>query len=71
MLPAKTEKTPNVTLKFLSHMKTRLLNMTWSNLGFNVLRYFVTMVTNLPFCFNSIFRTSPEVFIKLYFVEMS
>ena len=25
--------------------------MTWSNLRFNVLASFVTMATNLPFCF--------------------
>ena len=25
--------------------------MTWSNLRFNVLRSFVIMATNLPFCF--------------------
>ena len=33
-------------------MRTRLLNITWSNLRFNVWRYFVTMVTNLPSCFS-------------------
>ena len=33
-------------------MKTRLLNMTWSNLRFNVWRSFVTMATNLPSCFS-------------------
>ena len=43
----KTEKIPNVTSKFLSQVKTRLLNMAWSNLMFNVLRSFVTMATNL------------------------
>ena len=32
----KTEKIQNVTPKFLSHVRTRLLNMTWSNLRFNV-----------------------------------
>ena len=32
----KTEKIPNVTLKFFSHVRTRLLNTTWSNLRFNV-----------------------------------
>ena len=32
----KTEKIPSVTSKFLSHVRTRLLNMTWSNLRFNV-----------------------------------
>ena len=32
-------------------MRMRLLNMTWSNLRFNVRRSFVTMATNLPFCF--------------------
>ena len=48
----KTEKIPNVTSKFLSHVRTRLLNMTWSNLRFNVRRYFVTMATNLPSCFS-------------------
>ena len=32
----KTEKIANVTSKFLSHVRTRLLNMTWSNLRFNV-----------------------------------
>ena len=47
----KTEKIPNVTSKFLSHVRTRLLNMTWSNLRFNIWRSFVTMATNLPFCF--------------------
>ena len=33
-------------------MRTRLLNMTWSNLRFNVWRSFVTMATNLPSCFS-------------------
>ena len=33
------------------HVRTRLLNMTLSNLRFNVWRSFVTMVTNLPSCF--------------------
>ena len=32
----KTEKISNLTSIFLSHMKTRLLIMTWSNLRFNV-----------------------------------
>ena len=32
----KTEKIPNVTSKFLSQVRTRLLNMTWSNLRFSV-----------------------------------
>ena len=32
-------------------MRTRLLNMTWSNLRFSVRKSFVTMATNLPFCF--------------------
>ena len=38
--------------KFLSHVRTRLLNMTWSNLRFNVWRSFITMATNLPYCFS-------------------
>ena len=33
-------------------MRTRLLNMTWSNLRFNVWRSFVTMATNVPSCFS-------------------
>ena len=33
-------------------MRTRLLNMTRSNLRFNVWRSFVTMATNLPSCFS-------------------
>ena len=33
-------------------MRTRLSNMTWSNLRFNVWRSFVTMATNLPSCFS-------------------
>ena len=49
---SKTEKIPNVTSKFLFHVRTRLLNMTWSNLRFNVWRSFVTMATNLPSCFS-------------------
>ena len=32
----KTEKMPNVTSMCLSHVRKRLLNMTWSNLRFNV-----------------------------------
>ena len=32
-------------------MRTRPLNMTWSNLKFNVWRSFVTMATNLSSCF--------------------
>ena len=32
-------------------MRTRLLNMTWSNLRFSVGRPFVTMAANLPSCF--------------------
>ena len=47
----KTEKISNVTSKFLSHMRTGLLNMTWSNLRFNVWRSFVAMATSLPSCF--------------------
>ena len=47
-----TKKIPNVTSKFLSHVRTRLLNMTWSNLRFNVWRSLVTMATNLPSCFS-------------------
>ena len=31
-----TEKIPNVTSKFISNVKMRLLNMTWLNLKFNV-----------------------------------
>ena len=42
---------PNITSKFLSHVRTRLLNMTWSNLRFHVWRSFVAMATNLPSCF--------------------
>ena len=33
-------------------MRTRLLNMTLSNLRFNVWRFLVTMATNLPSCFS-------------------
>ena len=47
----KTEKISNLTSIFLSHMKTRLLIMTWSNLRFNVWRFLVAMATNLPSCF--------------------
>ena len=37
-----------------------------------VTRSFVTMGTNLPSCFLSLnFKTTPEVFTKLYFVEIS
>ena len=32
----KTDKIPNVTSQFLSNVRTRLLNMTWSNLMFIV-----------------------------------
>ena len=49
---SKTEKIPNVTSKFLSYVRTRLLNMTWSNLRFYVWRSIVTMATNLPSCFS-------------------
>ena len=45
--------------------------MTWSNLRLNVSRSFVTMATNLLSFFNSIFRTTPEVSTKPYFVEIS
>ena len=31
----KTDNIPNVTSKFLSHARTRLLNMTWSNSRLN------------------------------------
>ena len=41
-----------MTSKFLSHVRTRLLNMNWSKLRFNVWRSFVTMATNLPYCFS-------------------
>ena len=41
-----------MTSKFLSHVRTRLLNITWSNLRFNVWKPFVTMATNLPSCFS-------------------
>ena len=40
------------SLQNFSHVRTRLLNMTWSNLRFNVWRSFVTMATNLPSCFS-------------------
>ena len=43
---------PNVTSKSLFHVRTRLLNMTWSNLRFNVWRSFVTKAKNLPSCFS-------------------
>ena len=39
------------SLQNFSHVRTRLLNMTLSNLRFNVSRSFVTMETNLPSCF--------------------
>ena len=42
-------------------MRTRLLNMAWSNLSFNVWRSFVTMATNLPSCFSIQFL---EEFLK-------
>ena len=45
-------KYPTSPAKFLSHSRTRLLNMTWSNLRFNVWRSFVIMATNLPSCFS-------------------
>ena len=35
----------------LSHVKTRLLNMTWSNLRLKVWRSFVVMATDQPSCF--------------------
>ena len=47
----KTEKIPKVTSKFLFYVRTRLLNMTGSNLRLSVSRSFVTMATNLPSCF--------------------
>ena len=49
---AKTEKIPNVTSKFLSHEKTRLLNMTCSNFNVQSLKVFVAMATNLLSCFS-------------------
>ena len=72
-----TEKIPNVTSKFLSHVRTRLLKMTWSN--FQCLK--VSKVQCLKvFCYHgnkstillfySIYRRSPEVSSKLYFVEI-
>ena len=44
-------------------MRTRLSNMTWSNLRFNVLRSFVTMATNVPFCVFSQFLEQPLKFL--------
>ena len=45
--------------------------MTLSNLRFNVGRSFVTMATNLPsLLFYSIFRATPDVSSKFYFVEI-
>ena len=41
-----------------------------SFLRFNVGRSFVTMATNLPSYLYSIFRTTPEVSSKFYFVEI-
>ena len=46
----KTDKISNVTSVF-SHMKKRLLNITWSNLRLNVSRSFASMATNLQSCF--------------------
>ena len=40
------------TSKFLSHVRTRLLNIIWSNLRFNVWRSFASMATNVPSCFS-------------------
>ena len=65
-------KYQNVTSKFLSHLKTRMLNMTWSNLRFQclkVFRYHGNKSTIL--LFNPIFRTTHEVSTKLYFVEIN
>ena len=42
----------NIISTFISHVRTRLLNMTWSNLRFNISRSFVTMATNLPSFFS-------------------
>ena len=67
----KTEKIPNFTSKFLSQVKTRLLDMTWSNLWVNVRRSFVAIATNPPSCFSINFRTTPEVSRKRYFVKIS
>ena len=51
MWDTKTEKILNVTSKVLSHVETKLLNMTLSNLRFDVSRSFVAMATNLSCCF--------------------
>ena len=40
------------SLQNFFQVRTRLLNMIWSNLRFNVWRSFVTMATNLPSCFS-------------------
>ena len=45
-----TEKIRDVTSKFLFYVKTRLLNMTWSNLRFNVWMSFISMGINLLSC---------------------
>ena len=72
ILDTKAEKIPNITTEYLFQVKIRLLNMTWSNLRFNVGRSFVVIATNLPSCFLIlIFRAAPEVSTKLYFVEIS
>ena len=37
-----------MSLQNFPHLETKVLNMTWSNLTFSVLRSFVAMATNLP-----------------------
>ena len=45
--------------------------MTWSNFRFNVLKCCYHGNKSTILLFNSIFRTTPEVSGKLYFVEVS
>ena len=67
----KTGKILNVTSKFLSHMKARLLNMTWLNFKVQCLKVFYYQGNSSTILlFNSVLRTIPEVFGKLYFVEI-
>ena len=66
---SKTEKIPKVTSKFLFHVRTRLLNMTWSNLGSMLEGLLLPWQQIYHLAFYSILRTTPEVSSKLYFVE--
>ena len=70
-LGTKAEKIPNVTSKFLFHMKGEAVKHDLVEFKVQCLKVFCCHGNKTTILlFNSIFRTTPEVSTKLYFVEI-